>query len=191
MERKQTAYVILGLLAIEPNLSGYEMRRTVKDSVGFFWAESYGQIYPTLRRLAAEGLIAEQPSASDGRRRRRGYSLTPAGRACLEEWLGRPYRNERPRDEFLLKLFFGRDAAPTVVIAHVRRFQEQQRQLLATLADLEKRARATPNVQRPGFPFWMLTLSYGVGQLRAGIEWSESALAALASIETRNENSHN
>jgi len=54
MERSQTAYVILGILAIHDNQSGYEIRKTIQQSVGFFWGESYGQIYPTLKRLPDE-----------------------------------------------------------------------------------------------------------------------------------------
>src|ERR1035441_9620557 len=55
MTRNRTAYVLLGLLSIEPNQSGYDLRKAIESSVGYFWGESYGQIYPTLKRLAAGG----------------------------------------------------------------------------------------------------------------------------------------
>ena len=44
--------VILGLLAVRP-LSGYDIKAIVDRSTRFFWAASYGQIYPELRRLEA------------------------------------------------------------------------------------------------------------------------------------------
>jgi DNA-binding PadR family transcriptional regulator len=47
MKQSQTSYVILGILAIHPNQSGYEIRQTIQQTVGFFWGESYGQLYPT------------------------------------------------------------------------------------------------------------------------------------------------
>ena len=53
MEYKPTAFVILGILAIHPHQSGYEIRKTVQQTVGFFWGESYGQLYPTLKSLVA------------------------------------------------------------------------------------------------------------------------------------------
>lgn len=183
MQRNQTAYVILGILAIHPHQSGYEIRKTIQQSVGFFWGESYGQIYPTLKRLAAEGLIVPDVSASQTRPKRQEYSLTPAGHLCLQEWLAVPYREDPPRDEFLLKLFFGRDAAPGVSIQHIRRFQEENRRLLTTLLELEAMARAHNSQSLPGFPFWMLTLNFGVAQLRSALEWSESALALLSTGE--------
>jgi len=37
--------VLLGVLAIEP-MSGYDLGLTIRQSVGHFWNESYGQIYP-------------------------------------------------------------------------------------------------------------------------------------------------
>jgi DNA-binding PadR family transcriptional regulator len=182
MERNQTAYVILGILAIHPHQSGYEIRKTVQQSVGFFWGESYGQIYPTLKRLVAEGLIVPSQSAAKPRPKRQEYSITAAGQLCLKDWLAVPYRDSPPRDEFLLKLFFGREAAASVSVAHVRTFQEKNRNMLAMLLELEKLARQH-NSHLPGFPFWMLTLKFGVAQLRSALEWSDSALVMLSDIE--------
>jgi PadR family transcriptional regulator, regulatory protein AphA len=182
MRRNQTNFVILGILAIHPHQSGYEIRKTIQSSVGFFWGESYGQIYPTLKRLAAEGLIVPSSSGASPRTKRQEYSITPAGHARLQQWLAVPYRDDPPRDEFLLKLFFGHDAAPGVTIAHIRHFQDKLRRQLAMLQEIEPLARAH-NFQNPGFPFWMLTLSFGIAQMRSALEWSESALAELSANE--------
>jgi len=51
MEPSPTGYVILGMLRNQPR-SGYEIKQAVDNSTGFFWAASYGQIYPELRKLA-------------------------------------------------------------------------------------------------------------------------------------------
>src|ERR1019366_236626 len=138
MKRNQTLYVILGLLSIESNQSGYDIHKTVEGSVGSFWGESYGQIYPTLKRLAAEGLIEPSGSATAGKKRRQTYALTDAGRVCLREWLAQPFQNDPPRNEFMLKLFFGHEAAPGIALAHVRELNERNRRMLATLEGIEK-----------------------------------------------------
>jgi DNA-binding PadR family transcriptional regulator len=183
MNHSQTAYVILGILAIHPSQSGYEIRKTVQQSVGFFWGESYGQIYPTLKRLAAEGLIAPGKSAPSTRPTKQEYFITPAGKLCLQEWLALPCRDHPPRDEFLLKLFFGWETAPSVSIAHLREFQQKNRRLLDTLLELEALGRAHSS-HYPGFPFWMLTLDYGLAQIRSALKWSESALELLCAAES-------
>ena len=184
MKRNQTAYVILGLLSIESNQSGYDIHKTVQGSVGYFWGESYGQIYPTLKRLAAEGLIEPSESTSSARPQRRQYCLTDAGRARLQEWLAVPYHDDPPRNEFLLKLFFGREAAPSVSIGHIREFQDKLRRLLATFLEIETLGRARHG-DNPNFPFWMLTHTFGVSQIRSALEWSESALTMLSSMEAQ------
>jgi DNA-binding PadR family transcriptional regulator len=182
MDRSQTAYVILGVLAIHPRQSGYEIRKTVQQSVGFFWGESYGQIYPTLKRLAGDGLIVPSSSGERSRKGRQEYSITPAGKVQLQEWLAVPWRDNPPRDEFLLKLFFGAEAAPATSIAHIHKFQEKNRAMLAELLALETLSRGHGS-NFPGYPFWMLTLQFGLGQLRAALEWSDKALAMLSSAE--------
>src|SRR5262245_66602910 len=77
--------VLLGLLASGPR-SGYGIKKVVDRSTRFFWAASYGQIYPELKRLEADGLI-EGEDRPNGGRSRRVYSLTPAGREALLEWM--------------------------------------------------------------------------------------------------------
>ena len=101
--------VILGLLAVRP-LAGYDIKAIVDRSTRFFWAASYGQIYPELRRLEAEGLVQGE-DAPNGGRQRRVYSLTPAGRQALVEWLLGTTVTIELRDESLLRLFFA-DALP-------------------------------------------------------------------------------
>jgi DNA-binding PadR family transcriptional regulator len=181
MPRNRTSYVILGILSIEPNKSGYDIRKAVESSVGYFWSESYGQIYPTLKQLAAEGLVVPSKPASSPKLRQ-GYSLTDAGRVCLRDWLATPFQNDPPRNEFLLKLFFGREAAPGVAIAHVRNLQQKNEQMLATMLQIEAFAHA-PSTQNPHQPYWMLTLSLGIALTRAAIEWGKSALEELVSFD--------
>jgi DNA-binding PadR family transcriptional regulator len=182
MKNNRTPYVILGMLSIQPNLSGYEIHKAIEDNFGSFWGESYGQIYPSLKRLADEGLIAPCKPASAPKKRRQKYALTDAGRVSLREWLALPFQNDPPRNEFLLKLFFGREAARGVALAHVRELEQRNRRTLATLEGIEKMARAHLS-KDPNLPYWMLTLGLGLALTRAALDWGESALAELASIE--------
>ena len=50
---------ILGLL-LESPMHGYELRKRLTGLLGAFRAFSYGSLYPTLRRMQADGLIQEQ-----------------------------------------------------------------------------------------------------------------------------------
>jgi len=182
MRRHSTEYVILGLLAIEPNLSGYDMRKAIGSSVGYFWNESYGQIYPTLKRLASARLIRPGRGAGRGRKSRQTYVITKAGRARLRKWLALPFHNDPPRNEFLLKLFFGRDAAPGVSLAHVRDLQGRNQRALAMLEEIERSASAGEPPD-PHFPYWMLTLRLGKAMTIAALKWGEKAQKELIRLE--------
>ena len=104
MELSATAKVILGMLAGRPR-SGYEIKQLVDSSARFFWAASYGQIYPELKRLEKDGLITGSDSAQ-GARQRTVYKLTAAGKRAARAWIAKPPQVLETRDEGLLELFF-------------------------------------------------------------------------------------
>lgn len=135
MRLSPTAYVILGTLGWRP-MSGYEIKSIVDKSTRFFWAASYGQIYPELRRLAAAGLI-EGKASPQGGRRRNVYRLTRSGRRELRAWLDAEPEVFELRDEGLLKLFFagatGGESAPGTLEAMRRAHQ----QMIERLSEVE------------------------------------------------------
>jgi PadR family transcriptional regulator, regulatory protein AphA len=122
MDLSSTAYVILGMLGWRP-MSGYEIKSLVDKSTRLFWAASYGQIYPELRRLQETGLI-EGKASPQGGRKRNVYRLTPSGRKELRAWLQTDPQVFEVRDEGLLKLFFadatGGESAVTTLEAKRR-----------------------------------------------------------------------
>src|SRR5215212_5708677 len=113
-----TAYVILGMVSREPR-SGYEIKALVDNTTRFFWAASYGQIYPELKKLSEAGLL-EGADAPRGERKRTVYAITAAGRQALEDWLRQPPGTYELRDEGLLKLFFAGALPPAEGVVILR-----------------------------------------------------------------------
>jgi len=76
--------LILSLLSRKA-MYGYEIVTTVsEDTSGTFqWKE--GSLYPSLHKLERAGLIRGQWEGESGRRRRKYYHLTEAGRVALAE----------------------------------------------------------------------------------------------------------
>ncbi len=171
MELPSTAYVILGMLGWRP-MSGYEIKSLVDQSTRFFWAASYGQIYPELRRLREAGLI-EGKASPQGGRKRNVYRLTPTGRRELHRWLERDPEAFELRDEGLLKLFFadatGRESAVGALAAK-RRFHEQKVEQL----------RGIEATGKPGGHAY-LVLRYGIDFNEWAADWCERTEAALES----------
>src|SRR4028119_2431100 len=129
-EESKSKYAVLGILSIEP-MSGYDIRQTIERSIGNFWNESYGQIYPILRRLVADDLATCEVHHQVGKPARHVYTLTDKGWDVLHSWLDEPITTLHPtRNEFLLKLFFGRHATPSTNQSHVQHYHDLQMTLL-------------------------------------------------------------
>jgi DNA-binding PadR family transcriptional regulator len=130
-----TAYVILGMLRREP-LSGYEIKALVDNSTRFFWAASYGQIYPELKRLSEAGLVEGVDSPTGGRRRT-VYEITADGEEELKAWLRQSPEVFEMRDEGLLKLFFADALPPEEAVGVVRAMRRYREALNKRLRELE------------------------------------------------------
>jgi PadR family transcriptional regulator, regulatory protein AphA len=99
-----TSYVVLGMLSYSPATS-YDLKQWIANTIGNFWAFAHSQLYDEPARLVADGLVSEE--VEEGGRRRRTYSILPAGREALREWLSTPTEDPTEvRDLGLLKLFF-------------------------------------------------------------------------------------
>ena len=105
-----TSCLVLGLLAREGPSTPYELELHVRATLGHFWSFAHTLLYSEPARLAALGLATETRE-SEGRRRR-VFTITPAGETALATWLDRPSRAPTElRDLGLLQLFFA-DFAP-------------------------------------------------------------------------------
>ncbi|EGD54505.1 PadR family transcriptional regulator [Gordonia neofelifaecis] len=120
---------ILGLL-LESPMHGYELRKRLTGLLGAFRAFSYGSLYPTLRRMQTDGLIAEdEPDTFTGakvRRARRVYRLTTAGEERFSELVADTGPQNYTDDGFGVHLaFFSR----TPAVARMRILEGRRRQV--------------------------------------------------------------
>ena len=131
---------VLGLVWQLGPASAYDIRSHMQKSPSTQWSGSAGAIYPLVRRLARQGLVAGR-SEQVGRRGRVRYQVTAAGLRVLKAWVGPPFSPEamtvsydplRSRARFLAALTPAQrrrwvnaaEAALTEVEARVRRWHE-------------------------------------------------------------------
>jgi PadR family transcriptional regulator AphA len=166
-----TAYVILGMVRGEPR-SGYEIKALVDNTTRFFWAASYGQIYPELKRLSEAGLIEGVDSPTGGRRRT-VYEITADGEEELKAWLRRAPDTYEMREEGLLKLFFA-DALPRREAAEIVRAMRAHRlSVAAQLHAMEPMAREKKD------PFGLMVLQGGIEFTEWFADWCERMEAQI------------
>ena len=177
MRENTTRYVLLGILAEAGTATGYDIRQWIEQAIGYFWSESFGQIYPELRRLLEAGLI-KRADGNKGPRDQKLYRITEAGRESLAAWLDKAPRPELRRSELMLKLFFGRFGDADEARAWLER---ERRDVLARLAYLDGAVLDVleEDGQSPGLPYYLITLDAGRRAARARAEWAEAALQTL------------
>ena len=98
-----TSFAILGLLAIRP-WSAYELTKQMDRTLGRMWPRAASKLYEEPKKLVDAGL-AVGASEAVGRRPRTVYSITPAGRAALAQWLRTPGEGPVLEWEQLLKVW--------------------------------------------------------------------------------------
>lgn len=179
----QSQFAILGMLTLCP-MSGYDLRQQSQTSIGHFWREGYGQIYPTLNALESSGLATCETEEQAGRPDRHVYSITSEGRRCLAKWLDQPVGDEVPRNEILLKLFFGRNAGADTNLLHVGKYQALHKKLL-TIYEQTEQLLKKQHRSHPDLAYWLITLNYGRHRSQAVLHWCDQTATALRKLETK------
>lgn len=175
-----TRYAVLGALSIG-SMSGYEIRKLVSETIGHFWGESYGQLYPTLNRLAEEGL-AEFEQVDGGKK---VYSITGSGLKELRTWAEGPLEERPQRNELLLRLFFGRQVPKGRLIGLVKEARARQERALGWYREAED---APPeDREHPDFVYWTMSLRFGLVMGGAFVRWCDEILDELRALERAEE----
>ena len=176
--RDQTQTAVLGALSVMP-MTGYALRREIRDTLGHFWSESFGQIYPALAELERDGLVERRGAERTGSST---FAITPAGTTRLRDLLTQPAQPSQPRNGLLLRLFFGRQLGPEACRRLVEGARAQAQQQLAGLAAVRREVRDDQE-HTSDSAYWLLTVSAGEHSARATIAWADEALAALAELQ--------
>jgi len=170
-ELSPTAHVILGMVSREPR-SGYEIKSLVDNSTRFFWAASYGQIYPELKRLSEAGLV-KGSDVPRGERKRTVYSITAKGMEALKGWLREAPATFEMREEGLLKLFFSGVLPPEEAAATLRAMREHRLGVAERLRSFEPEAMERAEGAEDGDPFPLMVLQSGIEFNEWFAEWCE------------------
>ena len=178
-KQSRTRYAVLGMLSLG-DMSGYQIKKHIAESIAHFWSESYGQLYPELARMTKEGLTSVKPERGKAGRSRKTYSLTRKGAGELRTWLQAPVREEPPRSELLLKLFFGNSAPSDANIGNVTEFRDRHMQLLKVYDGITRHLQAKC-ANDPNLPFWLITLNFGRHRSQALLKWADETIKVLES----------
>ena len=188
---------ILGLLG-EQELHGYEIRKRLRDELGFFSPVSFGSLYPALSRLERSGAVesaeeddlgapavpmtgslggeraalrARRPGGR-GRRGRKVFRITEEGRRQFAELLDseRDAGTDDARS-FGLRLAFARYLPPP---ARLRLLERRRAQLVQHLGDVRQAAAG----RRPLDPYARSVVEHTAESTERDISWLDHLIAA-------------
>jgi len=166
-------FALLGLLAESPKY-GYEIKRRFEGALGNVWSVSYGQLYPTLRKLSEAGWVTKKTEPGKKAAEKNIYSITDRGRHKLDEWLLKPLRSAyKVKDEFTLRFLFFSKLPPEQVLEYLKAQQKK------TVLQRDSFQRTLVSLRDEIDYFLQAIIRKGIIHLEAENQWMEEVMNDL------------
>jgi DNA-binding PadR family transcriptional regulator len=163
--------------------AGYDLGREFGASARLFWAAELSQIYPTLRRLEARGLLTSDEVPSERGPNRKVYHRTTAGAETLEQWLREPPELGSARLPHVAQFYFLSQLGDAhASIEFVEALRDTLKTRLGVYAEIERVMRTEcgdPELGSDELFHRRATLRAGILVARARLAWCEETLAGL------------
>ncbi|HTL87339.1 MAG TPA: PadR family transcriptional regulator [Acidimicrobiia bacterium] len=173
---------VLGLLVDGP-ASGYDLLKIFDRSLAYVWPATQSQLYGELNRLAEDGLIV---ASEEGPRRRKEYTITPAGRSELERWLTDDEPDRIRRNDAMLRVFFLGTLKPEQAKAYLEREANVHENLEQLLSDI---ARTTDWDTQAFDAYGRLVVESGIRYAHTQAEWARWAAEQVDGLGAPNQRS--
>lgn len=175
---------ILGLLNYG-SMTGYELDKTFKASLAFFWQAKTSQIYRELDSMEQNGWLTSERIMQTEKPNKRVYTITDIGKNELMNWLSQPEPDiadaMRVKSAFLMRIFFAGETDIQQSIEMLRTYRdkclESKNSLIAAHASSSEYGMTLGDENKS--KYWVLSILYGESYYNASIEWAEKAIAIL------------
>lgn len=178
---------ILGLLNYG-SMTGYDIDRTFRDSLNYFWKAQTSQIYRELQTLKSNGWATDEVVEQSERPDKKVFSITQSGREELMRWLCEDNIDLGMRSSLLMKTFFlgERDMDENIeffsqlaesVSGFQRQFESQPPQVQQYMKRIDDPMKAL---------YWRMTVEYGAMYMQMIVDWAEKCKKELEDIRHEN-----
>ena len=176
-------FALLGFLRYDSK-TGYELKQMMDTSTGHFWHAKQSQIYTTLKKMEADGLVRSHLEQQESRPDRKIYSIAESGDAALQDWLLQPVTTLAPHKQpLLLKLFFSgkveKESLRTQLRLQVNLHEEQKALYQNESKNVIKEIITTRPELKKDALLWEATRRFGELHEDMFIRWLEETLAML------------
>ena len=162
--------VILGILSRKER-TGYDIKNILETQLSYFYDGTYGMIYPTLRKLEAEGKIKKEIVIQEGRPNKNVFAITEAGREEFAAYFESDVDVETVKSDLLMRLFFAPDLSKEnlqpLLTEGIARKEERIQQLQDNLQAWQGEGGLTSTQE--------ITIKYGLAYYQATKQVLEAA----------------
>lgn len=171
-------HAILVSLAERPG-TGYEIGQQFQRSIGYFWSATHQQIYRTLKKLDADGLVTFESVVQDGRPDKKVYTLSDAGRALLTSWVESPTPLVPLRSDLGVKLRAAEFGDLARILGELKAHRDEADAQLQLYRGFERDYYPDPDALTGRKLHQYLVLRGGVRASQATVDWCDETIAGL------------
>jgi len=129
-------YIVIGMV-LDEELTGYDIKKEVNESIGIFYRANYGRLYPTLKKLAEKEYLTMNEQMQ-GNRLKKYYKATALGKEYFMEWLSAPVDLMEHGETQLSKIFFYGELPKEIRTKRLQEYEFLVEQLLHQLLAIKK-----------------------------------------------------
>ncbi|MEN6390142.1 MAG: PadR family transcriptional regulator [Syntrophomonas sp.] len=175
-------YGILGLLNYG-SMTGYDISKYFRESVGYFWNAQQSQIYRELTALEKDGLVEYELVIQSDKPNKKLYRINEVGRENLNGWLYDFNIDDFfiTRNALLLKLFFSSQIPVNRTIEMLSKYKERceaaARELALHTGDLSDYQNLVEDDSES--LYWKMTAARGLADYQASARWAGECINIL------------
>ena len=155
-------------------MSGYDIKRFLKNLSWLIDVPSLGSLYPSLHALLEDDLVTVETIARQDRPPRKIYTITEAGEVALQAWLSQPSEPNASLKKFIMRLALAGQLSQVGLLAHL---EQRRAHVAAQKTSLEQAAEAEDADADLGE---RLMLDYELNLATAELVWLDSTLVRLS-----------
>lgn len=164
---------VLGLLK-ERSMHGYQLKKSLSETLGPFWQVSYGALYPALKRLRTQEAVEQVYPKTQVGRRRNVYRITDRGETLFTELLSTGVERETADDNgFRVRLAFFRYLKPETRIGVLER---RKAALTTRLGQLRERLSSYRDERTDDYTLSLMR--HGLDSTERDITWLDGMIEA-------------
>lgn len=170
--------IILGFLT-KRNLTTYDIKKAMEQTISHFYSNSFGSINPTIKKLEKEGCLTCQESVMKGRLKKT-YEVTEKGKKEYSDWLQEPIKQGRFKDEVLIRIFFLGDAneeeQQRLLAQYLEELNASKQELLSLKLEMENKSFTEEQLKH--VKYQMATLQFGIDYIQFKEQWFQKLKSA-------------